>query len=136
MTWRHCKFGQGNESMHYDLRESFRGVHPVYCKSLVRPPPPNVEKHKTFPSIGESLSCADTYNGCIYLDYNATTPIYREVAEAMEPFLYNKFGNPSSSHAYGKPCNDAVQLARAQASVPPLCITILTVMLCYCFLCR
>ena len=37
----------------------------------------------------------------IYLDYNATTPIDPEVAEAMRPFLYGVFGNPSSAHAYG-----------------------------------
>ena len=37
----------------------------------------------------------------IYLDYNATTPIDPEVAEAMRPFLYEHFGNPSSAHWYG-----------------------------------
>jgi cysteine desulfurase NifS len=37
----------------------------------------------------------------IYLDYNATTPIDKEVAEAMHPFLYEMFGNPSSNHEFG-----------------------------------
>jgi len=37
----------------------------------------------------------------IYLDYNATIPIDHEVAEAMLPYLYEHFGNPSSSHSYG-----------------------------------
>ena len=37
----------------------------------------------------------------IYLDYNATTPIDPQVADAMLPYLYDHFGNPSSSHAYG-----------------------------------
>ena len=37
----------------------------------------------------------------IYLDYNATTPIAREVTETMTPFLFEHFGNPSSSHPYG-----------------------------------
>ena len=37
----------------------------------------------------------------IYLDYNATTPIDHEVAESMLPYLYEHFGNPSSSHSYG-----------------------------------
>lgn len=35
----------------------------------------------------------------IYLDYNATTPIGDEVAEAMRPYLKDYFGNPSSSHS-------------------------------------
>ena len=37
----------------------------------------------------------------IYLDYTATTPIAREVADAMVPYLYEHFGNPSSPYAYG-----------------------------------
>jgi len=32
----------------------------------------------------------------IYLDYNASTPIDPQVAEAMRPFLSQHFGNPSS----------------------------------------
>ena len=31
----------------------------------------------------------------IYLDYNATTPIHPEVADAMLPFIREHFGNPS-----------------------------------------
>jgi cysteine desulfurase len=52
----------------------------------------------------------------IYLDYNATTPIAPEVAEAMLPYLYEHFGNPSSSHAYGVAARHAVETARAQAA--------------------
>lgn len=50
----------------------------------------------------------------IYLDYNATTPIDEEVAEAMRPFLYSYFGNPSSVHAYGVKTKQAVEKARSQ----------------------
>jgi cysteine desulfurase len=50
----------------------------------------------------------------IYLDYNATTPIALEVAEAMTPYLYEHFGNPSSSHPYGIATKRAVEQARAQ----------------------
>lgn len=50
----------------------------------------------------------------IYLDYNATTPIDREVAEAMKPYLYEHFGNPSSSHWYGIQTQSAVEKARRQ----------------------
>jgi cysteine desulfurase len=52
----------------------------------------------------------------IYLDYNATTPIDREVAEAMAPYLYEYFGNPSSSHPYGVETKRAVETARAQVA--------------------
>lgn len=48
----------------------------------------------------------------IYLDYNATTPIDKEVAEAMLPFIYENYGNPSSSHKLGLDAKDAVSQAR------------------------
>jgi cysteine desulfurase NifS len=52
----------------------------------------------------------------IYLDYNATTPIARQVAEAMVPYLYEHFGNPSSSHPYGVETKRAVEAARVQVA--------------------
>ncbi len=52
----------------------------------------------------------------IYLDYNATTPVASEVAEAMLPYLYENFGNPSSSHAFGVAAKNAVEKARAQVA--------------------
>ena len=52
----------------------------------------------------------------IYLDYNATTPIDTNVAEAMLPFLYGYFGNPSSTHSLGLAAKAAVEQARAQVA--------------------
>jgi cysteine desulfurase len=52
----------------------------------------------------------------IYLDYNATTPLDPAVIEAMLPYLREHFGNPSSSHAYGKAAHDAVARARQQVA--------------------
>jgi len=52
----------------------------------------------------------------IYLDFNASTPIAPEVAEAMRPFLTDHYGNPSSPHWAGKPAKDAVEHARAQVA--------------------
>lgn len=52
----------------------------------------------------------------IYLDYNATTPIAKEVADAMVPFLYGGFGNPSSSHVFGIEAKQAVERARASVA--------------------
>jgi cysteine desulfurase len=48
----------------------------------------------------------------IYLDYNATTPIDKEVAEAMLPFIYENYGNPSSSHKLGLNAKKAVEASR------------------------
>ncbi|MEN8122375.1 MAG: selenide, water dikinase SelD [Bacteroidota bacterium] len=50
----------------------------------------------------------------IYLDYNATTPIDPEVAKAMQPYLTEYFGNPSSIHEYGIITKKAVEKARKQ----------------------
>jgi cysteine desulfurase len=52
----------------------------------------------------------------IYLDYNATTPLLPEVVDAMLPFLRDRFGNPSSSHALGRAAREAVGAARAQVA--------------------
>ncbi|MBM4090713.1 MAG: cysteine desulfurase [Planctomycetes bacterium] len=52
----------------------------------------------------------------IYLDYNATTPIAPEVREAMRPFLDEFFGNPSSSHASGRVCREAMEDARSHVA--------------------
>jgi cysteine desulfurase len=50
----------------------------------------------------------------VYLDYNATTPVDREVAEAMKPYLEELFGNPSSAHIFGTQTKKAVENARKQ----------------------
>jgi cysteine desulfurase len=52
----------------------------------------------------------------IYLDFNATTPILKEVADEMAPYLYDTFGNPSSTHAFGVKAKLAVQKARVQVA--------------------
>ena len=52
----------------------------------------------------------------IYLDYNATTPIAPEVADAMLPYLHGHFGNPSSNHAFGLAAQQAVAQAREQVA--------------------
>lgn len=59
----------------------------------------------------------------IYLDYNATTPIDPEVADAMRPYLESVFGNPSSSHAFGVKARMAVETARNQVATMLGCDT-------------
>ena len=48
----------------------------------------------------------------IYLDSAATTPVRREVLEAMWPYLTGDFGNPSSHHAVGESAARALAEAR------------------------
>jgi cysteine desulfurase len=55
-------------------------------------------------------------NAPVYLDYNATTPVDPAVADAIEPYLREHFGNPSSSHIYGQRAHEAVERARAQVA--------------------
>lgn len=52
----------------------------------------------------------------IYLDASATTPVRREVIEAMFPFLTNQFGNPSSHHELGEAAAAALAAAREQCA--------------------
>ena len=52
----------------------------------------------------------------IYLDYNATTPIDSQVAEAMLPYVHGLFGNPSSGHSFGLEAREGVERARGQVA--------------------
>jgi cysteine desulfurase len=50
----------------------------------------------------------------IYLDHAATTPVLPEVLEAMQPFFGPRFGNPSSTHRWGREARVALDDARAR----------------------
>src|SRR3954466_580586 len=47
-----------------------------------------------------------------YLDHAATTPMRSEAVEAMLPFLTDRFGNPSGSHAVAREARKALDEAR------------------------
>src|SRR5471030_2178117 len=49
----------------------------------------------------------------VYLDNAATTPLDKEVFEAMTPYLLNHFGNPSSHHQQGREAKAAIEACRA-----------------------
>jgi cysteine desulfurase len=48
----------------------------------------------------------------IYLDHAATTPMHPEVLEAMLPFYREVYGNPSSTHSYGRAAKAAINRSR------------------------
>jgi cysteine desulfurase len=52
----------------------------------------------------------------IYLDYNASTPVEPQVAEAMREALEDGFGNPSSAHWAGVPARARLELGRMQVA--------------------
>jgi cysteine desulfurase len=52
----------------------------------------------------------------IYLDHAATTPLRREVLDAMLPFLTEHFGNPSSAHGPGRIARAALDEAHERVA--------------------
>lgn len=52
----------------------------------------------------------------IYLDNAATTPMDKEVLEAMMLFMTEEFGNPSSTHGFGRKTKAGIETARKQVA--------------------
>ena len=52
----------------------------------------------------------------LYMDYSATTPMKKEVLDAMMPYLTETFGNPSSFHSFGREAKNAIDKAREQVA--------------------
>ena len=48
----------------------------------------------------------------IYLDNAATTPIAQEVIDVMHESMLENFGNPSSTHQFGRQAKNLVETAR------------------------
>ncbi|AKB12099.1 MAG: cysteine desulfurase NifS [Methanosarcina thermophila] len=62
---------------------------------------------------GENVS---TENKAVYMDNSATTPVRKEVVEAMLPYMTENFGNPSSIYEIGKTSKHAINLARKKVA--------------------
>lgn len=52
----------------------------------------------------------------VYLDNAATTPIAPEVYEEMIPYLKNEFGNPSSTHSFGRQAKGTIETSRRKVA--------------------
>jgi cysteine desulfurase len=52
----------------------------------------------------------------VYLDHAATAPVRPEVVAAMEPFFHARFGNPSSTHRWGRQARVALDEARERTA--------------------
>ncbi|RAU81511.1 cysteine desulfurase family protein [Pontibacter arcticus] len=48
----------------------------------------------------------------VYLDNAATTPLDKEVFDAMTPYMLEHYGNPSSIHMHGREVRSAIEKAR------------------------
>ena len=54
-----------------------------------------------------------------YFDHAATTPMHPEAVAAMLPFLSDRFGNPSGSHAAAREARARYEAALANAGAAP-----------------
>jgi len=52
----------------------------------------------------------------VYLDNAATTPLDPLVLEAMMPYMKDHFGNPSSTHAFGRKTKNAIEISRKKVA--------------------
>jgi cysteine desulfurase len=52
----------------------------------------------------------------IYLDHSATTPVRPDVLEAMLPFFNASWGNPSSSHRFGRAARAGLEQAKRETA--------------------
>lgn len=52
----------------------------------------------------------------VYFDNAATTPLDKEVLEAILPVLQNEYGNPSSIHGHGRPVRTLIEEARKKVA--------------------
>ena len=52
----------------------------------------------------------------VYLDHNASTPVHPEVLAEMLPYFSERFGNPSSIHAFGREAREGLDGARERVA--------------------
>lgn len=52
----------------------------------------------------------------VYFDNAATTPLDKEVFEAMVPYMLEHYGNPSSTHSHGRKVRSAIEKSRKKVA--------------------
>ena len=48
----------------------------------------------------------------IYFDYNATAPLHKNVIKKIQSLKFEEFGNPSSTHSFGRKVKTQIETAR------------------------
>ncbi|CAD7970169.1 unnamed protein product [Amoebophrya sp. A25] len=103
------------ESMQMLAEEIKAAIHALDLDPFIPPPPaPPPKTPPEEPPRSDPRYFAE--NDPIYLDYNGTTPIDVEVQNAMMPYLTGPgaWGNPSSSHIFGRRAKEAMDAARSK----------------------
>ncbi len=67
---------------------------------------------KTETAVKENQLSSTMKDTRVYFDNAATTPLSKEVLEAMLPYMTEHFGNPSSIYSYGRETRLAIENAR------------------------
>ncbi len=75
-------------------------------KGICKPPTPNLVDNKQ-----TNIYYINPMDD-IYLDYASTTPTDPQVVEAMRPFYFDRFGNASSPHSFGRRAHSAIEDSR------------------------
>ncbi|MGA7732716.1 MAG: aminotransferase class V-fold PLP-dependent enzyme [Chloroflexia bacterium] len=52
----------------------------------------------------------------VYMDHAATTGVLPEVVDAMLPYYTEKYGNPSSVHAWGRARSSSLRAATSRTT--------------------
>ena len=55
----------------------------------------------------------------VYFDYNATSPLSADAADAVVAATRELFGNASSVHYFGQQAKGAIDVARSSVALPP-----------------
>ncbi|XP_060690310.1 selenocysteine lyase isoform X1 [Hemiscyllium ocellatum] len=78
------------------------------CITTTDGPPVTQSNQKATVIMGKNDSSSD----CIYMDYNATTPMDAEVIQTVLEAMQEAWGNPSSSYTPGKKAKELIDWSR------------------------
>jgi cysteine desulfurase NifS len=117
-AWREWNVNELTELGNFDEISGFPVYKALLCEVVKLAPGSEKSREVVEKSVSAydvqafSVRASKHARTSIYLDNNATTKMSREVREAMEPFLGDSYGNPSSIHGTGREAREAVEKAR------------------------